>query len=68
MRRKRERVSGPEIIPHPDDIEIDPKTGSIVLHGPVTADQKMAQDAMVSNWPAVEREMRNSPLFKAQDP
>jgi hypothetical protein len=33
MRRKREGASGPEIIPHPDDIEIDPKTGSIVLHG-----------------------------------
>jgi hypothetical protein len=68
QRRKRERVSGPEIIPHPDDIEIDPKTGSIVLHGPVTADQKMAQDLMVSSWPAVEREIRNSPLFKAKDP
>jgi hypothetical protein len=68
MRRKREGVSGPEIIPHPDDIEIDPKTGSIVLHGPVTADQKMAQDLMVSTWPAAEREMRNSPLFKAKDP
>jgi Family of unknown function (DUF5681) len=45
MRRKREGVSGPEIIPHPDDIEIDPKTGSIVLHGPFTADRKMAQDS-----------------------
>lgn len=68
MRRKRERVSGPEIIPHPDDIDVDPKTGSIVFHGPVTADQKMAQDLMVSTWPAAEREMRNSPLFKAKDP
>ena len=57
MRRKREGVSGPEIIPHPDDIDIDPKTGSIVLHGPLTADQKMAQDLMVSTWPAVEREI-----------
>jgi hypothetical protein len=68
MRRKREGVSGPEIIPHPDDIDIDPKTGSIVLHGPVTADQKMAQDLMISSWPVVEREIRNSPLFKAKDP
>jgi hypothetical protein len=68
MRRKRERVSGPESIPHPDDIDVDPKTGSIVFHGPVTADQKMAQDLMVSTWPAAEREMRNSPLFKAKDP
>jgi hypothetical protein len=36
--------------------------------GPVTADQKMAQDLMVSTWPAVERALRNSPLFKAKDP
>jgi hypothetical protein len=68
MRREREGESGPEIIPHPDDIEIDPKTGSIVLHGPLTADQKMAQDLMISTWSAVEREIRNSPLFEAQDP
>jgi hypothetical protein len=68
MRRRRERASGPEIIPHPEDFEVDPKTGSIVLHGPATADQKMAQDLMVSTWPAVEREIRNSPLFKAKDP
>jgi hypothetical protein len=68
MRRRRERASGPEIIPHPDDVEIDPKTGSIVLHGPATADQKMAQDLMVSTWPAEEREIRNSPRFKAKDP
>jgi hypothetical protein len=68
IRRKRERVSGPEIIPHPDDIDIDAKTGSIVLHGPLTADQKMAQDLMVSTWPAVAREIRNSALFKAKDP
>jgi hypothetical protein len=40
MRRKRERVSGPEIIPHPDDIDVDRKTGSIVFHGPRTADER----------------------------
>jgi hypothetical protein len=68
MRWEREGESGPEIIPHPDDIEIDPKTGSIVFHGPVTADQKMAQDLMISSWPAFERETRNSPLFRAKDP
>jgi Family of unknown function (DUF5681) len=68
VRRKEEGVSGPEVIPHPDDFDIDPKTGSIVLHGPLTADQKMAQDLVVSTWPAVEREMRNSPLFEAKIP
>jgi hypothetical protein len=68
MRRKRERASGPEIIPHPDDIDIDPKTGAIVLNGPVTPDQKMAQDLVLSAWPRVDQEMRNSPLFVAKDP
>src|SRR5271168_4047118 len=57
-----------EIIPHPADFDIDPKTGSVILRGPLTADQKMAQDLMVSTWPAVERAFRNSALFKAEDP
>jgi hypothetical protein len=68
MRRKQTRVSGPEIIPHPDDIDFDPTTGSIILNGPVTRDQKMAQDVAVSRWPAVEQEWRNSPLFVAKNP
>jgi hypothetical protein len=68
MRRKREGTSGPEIIPHPDDIDIDPKTGAVILNGPSTLDQKMAQDLFVSAWPAVEREWRNDPLFAEKDP
>jgi hypothetical protein len=68
FRREQEGVSGPEIIPHPKDLDIDPKTGSLLLHGPSTADEKMAQDVVVSTWPAVEREMRSSPLFEAKVP
>jgi Family of unknown function (DUF5681) len=67
MRRKRERTSGPEILPHPDDIDINPKTGAIVLNGPLTLDQKIAQDLLVSTWPAFERRLRNSPPFRAKD-
>ncbi len=37
MRRKRERRSGPEIIPHPDDIDVDP-VGAVVFNGPITPD------------------------------
>ena len=40
----------------------------IVLHGPLTARPKMGHDLMISTWPAVEREIRNWPLFKAKDP
>jgi Family of unknown function (DUF5681) len=68
MRRKRERASGPEIIPHPDDIDIDRRTGVVVFNGPLTPDQKMAQDLFVSTWPTVEREWRDSPSFRAKDP
>jgi hypothetical protein len=61
--RKRERISGPEIIPHPDDIDIDPEKRAVIFNGPVTLEQKMSQDFMVSIWPAIDREWRNSPFF-----
>jgi hypothetical protein len=65
--RKEACVSGPEIIPHPDDIEINPITGSIVINGPTNLDQKMAQDLYASLGPVIERMWRNSPLFIAKD-
>jgi hypothetical protein len=68
MRRKRNAVSGPEIISHPDDIDIDPKGRSVIFNGPVTPDQKMAQDLVISAWLAMGRDLRNSPLFRAKDP
>ena len=67
-RRKRERAAGPEIIPHPDDIDIHPRTGAVMLKGPLTLDQKMAQDLLVATWPKIDREWRNSPLLRAKDP
>jgi len=54
-RRKRERAAGPEIIPHPDDIDIHPRTGAVILKGPLTLDQKMAQDLLVATWPKIDR-------------
>jgi hypothetical protein len=49
-------------------IDIDPKTGAIVLNGPRTLDQKMARDLFLSAWPALEREWRDDPLFAGKDP
>jgi hypothetical protein len=66
-RRKGEWRLKPEIIPHPDDIDIDFATRTINCDGPMTLDQKMAQDLMVSTWPERDREMRKSPLFAARD-
>jgi hypothetical protein len=68
VRRKRERASGTEIIPHPDDIDVNPRTGAVIFNGPLTPDQKMAQDLVVSAWPAMGREWRNLPRFRAKDP
>jgi hypothetical protein len=68
IRRRAMGASGPEIIPHPDDIEINPKTGAIVFNGPVSLDQKMAQDSFLSCGPALEREWRKSPGFISKDP
>ena len=42
--------------------------GVVTFNGPVTPDQKMAQDFVVSTWPANERRWRNSRLFRAKDP
>jgi hypothetical protein len=68
MRRKRKGASEPEIIPHPDDIDIDPTIGAVSFNGPLTPDQKMAQDLLVSALPAIEQEWRISPRFRAKDP
>ena len=67
VRRKNDRRPRPEIIPHPDDLDIDPRTGAIVFSGPATPDQKMAQDLLTSAWPAIEQEWRDSPLSVAKD-
>jgi hypothetical protein len=67
-RRKREGVSGPEIIPHPDDIEIDLVTGVVIFNGPVTADQKMTQDMLMSALPALEQEDREMSDRVKNDP
>ncbi len=66
MRRKIWRFSGPEIIPHPEDNEIDPRRG-VILSGPLTREQKMAQDLMVTTWPDRERELRKSRPFVMKD-
>ncbi len=46
---RKMRKTRPEIIPHPDDIEIDLNNRSVIINGPITADQKMAQDFLMSN-------------------
>jgi len=44
--RARTGMTGPEPIPHPDDIIIDMATGAVTIDGPVLEGQKRAQDQL----------------------
>jgi hypothetical protein len=43
-RRRNCGETGPEPIPHPDDIDIDMKTGQVEIHGPMTREEKVNWD------------------------
>ena len=55
--RAREGTTGPEPVPHPDDVLIDYETGNIRIDGPVMEDQKEARDQLRAMWPKLEREL-----------
>jgi uncharacterized protein DUF5681 len=46
-RRKREGIIAPDPIPHPDDIVIDFKTGTVRIEGPFTKEEKTEWDKML---------------------
>jgi hypothetical protein len=54
--RARTGATGPEPLPHPDDIIIDYKTGEVRIDGPVTEEQKAERDQLCAQWPELERE------------
>jgi hypothetical protein len=56
--RARSGAGGPEPVPHPDDIIIDPKTGEIRFDGPALEEQWMAQERLRAMWPELERMLR----------
>jgi hypothetical protein len=56
--RARDGTTGPEPVPHPDDIIIDYETGEVRIEGPVLEEQKDAQDALHAKWPDLERDLR----------
>src|ERR1700731_1046764 len=55
--RARTETTGPEPVPHPDDVLIDYETGNIRIDGPVMEDQKEARDQLRAMWPKLEREL-----------
>src|SRR5207302_1672641 len=46
--RARTGTTGPEPLPHPDDLVIDMDTGEVNYDGPVLSEQKAAQDWLIS--------------------
>ena len=50
-------TTGPEPVPHPDDVLIDYETGNIRIDGPVMEDQKQARDQLRAMGPKLEREL-----------
>ena len=51
-RCKKEGVPAPELVPDPDDLHIDPTTGTVSATGPITREQKKERDhwLKVKDW------------------
>src|ERR1700720_892248 len=56
--RARKGTTGPEPVPHPDDVIIDYDTGKIRFDGPVEEEQKEAQTRLRTMWPDMEQSLK----------
>jgi hypothetical protein len=56
--RARKGTTGPEPVPHPDDVIIDYDTGKIRIDGPVMEEQKEAQNRLRTMWPHMEESLK----------
>jgi Family of unknown function (DUF5681) len=56
-KRARNGTTGPEPVPHPDDVIIDHSTGEVRIDGPVLEEQKAAQERLQHMWPDLERNL-----------
>lgn len=66
--RERTGITGPELLPHPDDVIINFETGEVTLDGPVTQWQKAAMDQLYAMRPELERYMDDIEQRIAADP
>lgn len=55
--RERTGATGPEPVPHPDDVVINGRTGEVTFSGPVMREQKAAEDALHRMRPDLERRL-----------
>jgi Family of unknown function (DUF5681) len=53
--RARNGTTGPEPVPHPDDIVIDDITGEVRFTGPIMEEQRQAEEWMRANWLELEK-------------
>ena len=56
--RGRKGTTGPEPVPHPDEVIIDYETGEIRIDGPVMEEQKEAQNRLRAMSPDVEQSLK----------
>ena len=56
-RRARLGLSGPEPLPHPDDIIVDRKTDQVIINGPMTKEEKVEWDKMYARIEECDREI-----------
>ena len=54
-RRRKLRISGPDIIPHPDDIDINIRTGEVKFMGPMTRKEKAELDYFYDRVEEIDR-------------
>jgi hypothetical protein len=57
IERKRSGKTGPEPVPHPDDIVIDPRKGTVEIRGPVTQEEKAILDYLIDREQASREEV-----------
>lgn len=72
MRELRHREltgrTGPEPLPHPDDIIINMKTGLVEIHGPMTPEEKVQWDWMRARKAECDEEIAELRAMLAEDP
>src|ERR1700737_1709423 len=56
-RRAALGITGPEPLPHPDDIVIDMKTDQVIVKGPMTKEEKVAWDRLRARLDECAREI-----------
>jgi hypothetical protein len=66
--RARSGATGPEPVPHPDDVLIDYETGEVRFDGPVDEEQRAAQEWLRANLLKMLRRLRQINEQLASDP